>query len=167
MEKWDIYNKNLEKTGKTCIRGKYKLKENEYHLVVHIWLLTQDGKILLTQRSPKKEKDALKWECTGGSIVECEQPINGAQRELREEIGIELLKEDLHLFKKERRDYFNDFFFAYYSIVEENIIDKIKFTDGEVIDKKWVTIHEFSNLYNKEEIVNTLYYMKKEYDNII
>jgi cytidine deaminase len=45
MEEWDIYNKDLEKTGKTCVRGRYKLQENEYHLVVHIWLLTKDGKV--------------------------------------------------------------------------------------------------------------------------
>lgn len=163
MEEWDIYNKDLEKSGKTCIRGKYKLKENEYHLVVHIWLFTQDGKILLTQRSAQKETDPLKWECSGGSVLKGESPIEGALRELKEEIGINLLKENLHLFRQERRDYFNDFFFAYYAIVQEEIIEKIQFTDGEVIDKKWVTKEEFEELYDKGEIVNNLYYIKEEF----
>lgn len=163
MEEWDIYNKDLEKSGKTCIRGKYKLKENEYHLVVHIWLFTQDGKILLTQRSAQKETDPLKWECSGGSVLKGESPIEGALRELKEEIGINLLKENLHLFRQERRDYFNDFFFAYYAIVQEEIIEKIQFTDGEAIDKKWVTKEEFEELYDKGEIVNNLYYIKEEF----
>lgn len=166
MEEWDIYNKDLEKTGKTCIRGKYKLKENEYHLVVHIWLFTQDGKILLTQRSAQKETDPLKWECSGGSVLKGESSTEGALRELKEEIGIRLLKENLHLFKKERRDYFNDFFFAYYAIVQEEIIEEIQFTDGEAIDKKWVTKEEFKELYDKGEIVNTLYYIKEEFSKL-
>lgn len=60
-EKWDIYDKYMKKTGKTCIRGEYELKENEYHLVVHIWIITKQGKILLTQRSERKQIDPLKW----------------------------------------------------------------------------------------------------------
>ena len=143
MEKWDIYNPKLEKTGKSCIRGQYKLKENEYHLVVHIWLLTKEGKILLTQRTETKEKDPLKWECTGGSVLKGEIPIEGAIRELKEEIGIELWKEKLHLFRQERREHFHDFFFAYYAVVEEEILHQIHFQDGEVIAKKWVTKEEF------------------------
>lgn len=46
-EQWDIYDKNLNKTGKVCIRDEYKLKENEYHLVVHIWIISKEGKLLL------------------------------------------------------------------------------------------------------------------------
>lgn len=162
MEEWDIYDRNCEKIGKTCIRGKYQLQENEYHLVVHIWLFTQDGKILLTQRAPNKETAPLKWECIGGSIVKGENPIDGAIRELKEEIGIELKENDLHLFRQERREHYNDFFFAYYTIVPEEIINKIQFADGEVIDKKWVTIDEFINMLKKETVQN-IYYIKEEY----
>ena len=50
-------------------------------------------------------------------------------------------------------------------IKDEDILNKIKFTDGEAIDKKWVTRKEFNELYNKEEIVNNLYYIK-EFDNL-
>ena len=167
MEEWDIYNKELEKTGKTCIRGKYKLKENEYHLVVHMWLLTKDGKILLTQRSGTKQTAPLKWECTAGSIVKSEQPIEGAKRELKEEIGIELSEENLHLFRRERREQYNDFLFAYYSIVGEEIIDKIEFQDGEAIDKKWVTRKKFEEMYNEGETVKNIYYIKEEYKRIL
>ena len=167
MEEWDIYNKDLEKTGKTCVRGQYKLQENEYHLVVHVWLLTKDGKILLTQRSRKKESHPLKWEGPGGSVIKGEIPIEGAKRETLEEIGLDIPKEKFILFKQERRDYFNDFFFAYYIIVDESIIDEIKFLDNEVVDKKWVTIEEFNKMFDKGNIIKTLSYFKEEYYNIL
>lgn len=37
-EIWDIYDENRNLTGKTIKRAEYinKIKENEYHLVVHI-----------------------------------------------------------------------------------------------------------------------------------
>lgn len=168
MEEWDIYNKDLEKTGKTCIRGQYKLQENEYHLVVHVWLLTKDGKILLTQRSENKETNPLKWEGPGGSVIKGETPIEGAKRETLEEIGLDIPKEKFNLFKQERREKeFNDCFFAYYVVVEESIIDEIKFLDNEAVDKKWVTIKEFNKMFDEGEIIKTLNYFKNEYYNII
>ncbi len=164
MEEWDIYDRDLNKIGKTCIRGKYKLNENEYHLVVHIWLFTEDGRILLTQRSANKETAPLKWECNGGSVLKGETPIDGAIRELKEEIGIELKRNQLNVLKKERRDEdFQDFLFAYYAIVPEEIIDKIKFTDGEAVDKKWVTLEEFNKMYDNNETVKNIYYIQEEY----
>ena len=168
MEEWDIYNKDLEKTGKTCVRGQYKLQENEYHLVVHVWLLTKDGKILLTQRSREKETNPLKWEGPGGSVIKGETPIEGAKRETLEEIGLDITKESFCLFRQERRDHnFNDFFFAYYVLVEESIIDQIKFLDNEAVDKKWVTIEEFNKMFDDGEIIKTLCYFKDEYYNIL
>lgn len=162
-EKWDIYDKYMKKTGKTCIRGEYKLKENEYHLVVHIWIITKQGKILLTQRAETKQTDPLKWECTGGSVLKDEEPIDAALRETEEEIGIKLKKEELKLIKKERRDKnFQDFLFAYYVIKDEGIINKIKFTDGEVKDKKWVSKKKFEEMYNKGEALSNLKYIIEE-----
>jgi len=168
MEEWDIYNKDLEKTGKTCVRGKYKLQENEYHLVVHVWILTKDGKILLTQRSKDKETNPLKWEGPGGSVIKGETPIEGAKRETLEEIGLDIPKENFCLFRQERREKdFNDFFFAYYVIVEEDIINEIRFLDNEVVDKKWVTIEEFNKILDEGDVIKTLNYFKDEYYNIL
>ena len=168
MEEWDIYNKDLEKTGKICVRGQYKLKENEYHLVVHVWILTKDGRILLTQRSKDKETNPLKWEGPGGSVVKGEKPVEGAKREVFEEIGLDIPKEKFNLFRQERREKdFNDFFFAYYVIVEESIINEIKFLDNEAVDKKWVTIEKFNKMFDDGEIIKTLSYFKDEYYNIL
>lgn len=166
MEEWDIYDKELNKTGKTCVRGKYKLLTGEYHLVVHIWIFTKNGKILLTQRSENKETDPLKWEGQGGSVLKGESSLAGAKRETKEEIGLDLEDSQLKEFRRERRDHYNDFFVAYYAILDEEEIEKVQFTDGEVVAKKLVTIQEFNELFEKGEIVNNLYYMKEDYKKI-
>ena len=46
-ERWDILNEQGVLTGKTAVRGIGALKPGEYHLVVHIWILSDDGKILI------------------------------------------------------------------------------------------------------------------------
>ena len=167
MEEWDIYNQNIKKTGKIGIRGKYQFLPNEYHLVVHVWLLTKDGKILLTQRAKTKKIAPMKWECTAGSIIKGETTEEGALRELKEETGLLLEKQDLHLFRKEKRDHYNDIFFAYYAIVGEEIINQMKFEDGEVINKKWVTLDQFKEMLENKETVQNIYYIKEEYNRII
>lgn len=45
MEKWDLYAKYREKTGKEHIRGEM-IPEGFYHLVVHVWIRNRKGDIL-------------------------------------------------------------------------------------------------------------------------
>ena len=49
MEIWDILDENGNKTGRTIIRGE-KLEVDEYHLVVHIWIINSNGEILIQKR---------------------------------------------------------------------------------------------------------------------
>ena len=54
-EIWDIFDGNGEPTGKTTLRGRCYLKPGEYHLVVHIWIVSDEGKILIQRRSDDKK----------------------------------------------------------------------------------------------------------------
>ena len=92
MEYWDLYDKNRQKLNKIHLRGK-ELNEGEYHIVVNIWIINDQNKILLTKRHPNKIWP-LKWECTGGSVIAGEDSFTGAIREVEEEIGIRLKKEN-------------------------------------------------------------------------
>ena len=40
MEKWDLYDENGNKIGKTINRGE-KMESNEYHISVHIWIINK------------------------------------------------------------------------------------------------------------------------------
>ena len=87
MEKWDLYTKYREKTGKEHIRGE-KLPEDLYHLVVHIWIRNRKGEYLISQRSANRSANPLMWESVGGSVLKGESSVQGAIREVKEERGV-------------------------------------------------------------------------------
>ena len=86
MEKWDLYNAKREKSGITVCRGEI-IPKGLYHLSVSAWIVNQQGQYLLSQRHPKKQYP-LYWECTGGSVLSGETSLQGAIREVKEELGI-------------------------------------------------------------------------------
>ena len=85
MEKWDLYNAKREKQGLLC--SAEKISPKLYHLVVSVWIVNQQGQYLLSQRHPDKQYP-LYWECTGGSVLSGETSLQGAIREVKEELGI-------------------------------------------------------------------------------
>ena len=140
-ELWDLYDENRKKLDKKVYRGE-KLEDGEYHLVVNAWIRNCEGKYLMSKRSAKKNHPFL-WECTGGSVIKGEDTINGAYREVKEELGIDITSSDRVLIGTTKRYYLNnndilDVYLFFYNI---NIED-IKFTDGEVMDVKWMSKEE-------------------------
>ncbi len=87
MEKWDLYTKYREKSGKEQIRGE-KIPNGFYHLVVHVWIRNCKGEYLISQRSVSRPTFPLMWECVGGSVLMGESSIDGALREVKEEVGL-------------------------------------------------------------------------------
>lgn len=86
-ELWDIYDKCRQRTGKTIERGK-ELESGEYHLVVHIWPLNQQGELLIQKRQEHLAWRPGIWAATGGSAVVGEDAYQAARRELQEELGL-------------------------------------------------------------------------------
>ena len=84
-ELWDAVDREGRPLGFDLVRGE-PVPEGAYHLVVEIYAVTHDGRVLVTQRHPDKPW-GLHWEVTGGSVVKGESPLAGARRELREETG--------------------------------------------------------------------------------
>ena len=88
LEMWDSYNDKREKTGKVLLRC-VPVPKGLYHLTVSAWIVNSQGQYLLSQRHSQKTYP-LCWECTGGSVLAGEDSLNGAMREVREELGIML-----------------------------------------------------------------------------
>lgn len=157
MEIWDVYDKNRNRTKKTHVRGN-PLAIDDYHIVVHVWIMNNKSEILLTKRHPNKSHPNL-WECPGGSILAGETSLDGAVREVKEEIGIILSKSNGKLIKSERRDTYNDFYdvwlFNQYFEITETVLQK-----DEVSDIQWVTKSELEWMFNSNCIVPTLSYFK-------
>ncbi|MGM0878832.1 MAG: NUDIX hydrolase [Bacillota bacterium] len=158
MELWDLYDKNRIKTGRIHKRGT-PLAEGDYHIVVHVWIRNNKDEILLTKRHQDKTHPNL-WECTGGSILVGEDSMEGALREVKEEIGISLLRSNGKLAKSERRDIYNNFCDVW--LFDQSFeISETKLQQDEVSDIKWVTRSELDNIYSSNLLVPTLSYYNK------
>lgn len=164
MEKWDLYTKYREKTGKEHIRGE-KIPEGFYHLVVHVWIRNRKGEYLISQRSADRPAFPLMWECADGSVLKGENSIGGALREVKEEVGLDLEQKDGKLvFSKIRGSdvkyegkMFNDimdvWLFEYNGELQMGAA-----TAAEVAACKWMTVSEIRNLYEDKKMVHTLDY---------
>ena len=153
MEYWDLYDRNGNSLHKTQVRG--PTSDNEYHIVVNIWIKNEDDKIILTKRHPDKPWPN-KWECTGGSIIAGEDSISGAIREVKEEIGIEI--KDIRFIKRIIRDEYPDFLDVY--LCNENIkLEETKLQEGEVIDINWFTKEEVKKMVKNGELAEPLNYI--------
>ncbi len=142
-EIWDILNENGVPTGKTTVRGTDFLKPGEYHLVVHIWILSSDGKILIQQRSPKKKLMPGEWAATGGAAISGESSFTAASRELFEELGIPSTPKTLNkIFRLKRRNSFLDV----WTINCDIPIEKLKLQESEVAKAQWVTKSELEQM---------------------
>lgn len=87
METWDIYDKDRNLTDKQMKRGDI-FEQGAYHLVVHVCLFNQQGKMLIQQRQPDKDDWKNMWDITvGGSALAGETSQQAAEREVKEEIG--------------------------------------------------------------------------------
>ena len=156
----DIYDENKCKTGKTLIRHKEFLKDGEYILACQAIILNSKREILISKRSEFKEKFPLMWECNGGAVLNGETSIDGVVREIQEELGITLNKEDGIYIKTAKSNYrFKDI----YLFVKDIEIKDIKFTDKEAIAAKWVSIDEFVEMLKNGKFVPTLEFDEDDY----
>ena len=48
IEYWDVYDKNRNKIDKVVQRGE-NLNEDEYHIVVCVWIRNEEGKFLISR----------------------------------------------------------------------------------------------------------------------
>lgn len=163
MELWDVYDINRKFTGKVIDRhSDEKLKEGEYHLVVEAVIINFKGEILLNKRSKFKNKYPGMWECTGGSCIKGENSLQAILREIREELGIIFNESDAIFYKTLRNDNSKDFKDIW--LFRKNLeIKNLSYTDGEVVDSKWVNIDEFEKIINNKEIIPTIDFTKEDY----
>ena len=166
-EIWDLYDENRELPGKDHVRGE-QLPIDGYHLVVHVWIRNSKGEYLISQRSANRPTFPLMWECVGGSVVKGEDSIQGAIREAKEEVGVDLLPEKGQvLFTKTRKiiegKIFNDildvWLFEY-----DGEVDLSNATTDEVAQVTWMNRSQIKELFDVDMFVDTLEYFFTEVD---
>ena len=91
----DILTPEGKPTGKTALKSEAH-KNGWFHATAHIWLFTLDKKILLQKRALTKKVFPGIWDISvAGHIGAGEAILEGAKREMLEEIGLTLEDKDL------------------------------------------------------------------------
>lgn len=156
MEIWELYTEDGRPTGREHVRGE-PIPPGLFHLVVHVWLRNSRGQYLISQRAASRPSFPLMWECVCGSVIKGEDSRQGALREVREEVGIDLQGcTGRKLLTQVRRRF-------------GNIVDVWEFEcDGpaltenvpteEVAQSRWLSRDEIAELHEKGLLVSTLGY---------
>ena len=164
-EFWDIYDKNRKPTGRTVERGK-PMRQDEYHIVVNVWIKNSKGQWLISKRTANKHFPLL-WEPTGGSAVAGESSFDAALRETREELGIELDPKKGTLFTTALRQCkkFPDFLDVWV-FEHECSIKSVTLQPGETCGAMWATTAEIKQLAQNGEFVpqNVFPYLDKLFE---
>lgn len=148
----DIVTKEGLPTGKSALKSEIHLK-GYFHNTAHVWLYTKQGEILLAQRAASKSIYPLLWDVSVAGHVDASETIeHAAIREVKEEIGLDLIENNLHKIGVSEcfQSYPNgivDNEFHHTFISELNVeIKDLSLDKNEVEDVKLVNLHEFQNL---------------------
>lgn len=143
IEIWDVLDEKGRPTGKTTLRGQGVLKSGEYHLVVHIWIISSSGSFLIQRRAEDKKLMPGEWAATGGAAVSGEDSFTAAKRELFEELGIKSDRESLkRITRIKRRSSLLDVWAIVCDIPESELV----LQRSEVAEAKWVPKEELCEM---------------------
>ncbi len=134
-ELWDIYDIDRAKTGRTVFRGN-PMKPEDMHLVIHVCIFDDEGRMLIQQRQPWKTWGEY-WDVSvGGSALAGENSRAAAHRELLEELGIDIDFSSLRpTFTHNFENGFDDFY-----LVTKNVkTDELSLQKEEVKAAKWAS----------------------------
>ncbi|MEM9158936.1 MAG: NUDIX domain-containing protein [Verrucomicrobiota bacterium] len=129
IEYWDAFDAEERPLGWLLKRGE-SVPEGVYHLVSQIWVRNAKGEFLVQKRAEHLKHMPGLWASTGGSALE------GAARELKEEIGVEMSGEAFELVFKSRG---NDAIFYNWLAEWEGYSEALEFQLEEVSEVKWVS----------------------------
>lgn len=149
-EIWDLYDENRNLMGKQHFRGE-PLSEGEYHLVVHICIFNSENQLLIQQRQRFKEGWPGMWDFSaGGSACKGETSLMAAERETREELGLDLnLKTERPVFTIHFKEGFDD----YYIVTRSVDIETLTLQESEVAAVKWVDHQEATAMVATGEMI--------------
>jgi len=167
-EIWDVYDSERNFTGRTHRRAD-PMKHGDYHLVVHVWLQNSKGDFLISKRAPNKGYSNM-WECVGGSAIVGDDSITAAIREVKEEIGLDVKKENGNCLFTITRDsdvygsdicdiwLFKQDFDINDVVLQENETTDAKYATEEtirqmILNGEFIGFHYIENLFEKAKNV--------------
>ena len=99
MELIEIVDENGNFTGEVIDKEEAH-KRNLLHNEVAAFIINDKKQVLLQKRSADKRFDPNKWGLCAGHVDACEKLDDAMIREIKEEIGLDVSKKDLHPYKE-------------------------------------------------------------------
>ena len=160
----DVLDENGVKTGKIVTRSEVH-KKGLWHRSIAVAIVNDDNKVLMQQRSYKKDKNAGMWDISvAGHISTGQDALSAASREINEEVSIDLgfkvdIKDFRYMFsyRKEdiiREDYIERQFYDFFILRKNGLKEEdIKVQESEVEQVKLVNISELYQMLEKGALV--------------
>ena len=146
MEYLDIVDENNVLTGEKGERKQIHDK-NLWHRHVTSWIMNEKGEILLQKRAATKERNPNKWAKTGGHVDAGESVEEAIKREVKEEIGIDVDKNQLKVIDIHKSKNPNNKYFAYNFIFIINTkLEEFRLQEEEVAEVKYFSIGELEQI---------------------
>lgn len=138
----DEYN-NL--TGETIMKSKAH-REWIWHRTAHVWIYNSQKELLLQLRAAQKELYPSMWDISAaGHVPSEEEPIEGAIREIEEEIWLQIKEDELkfsHIYQVTARykEIINREFSYVYFLKYDGDINNLKLQKEELTDIKFMDL---------------------------
>lgn len=158
MEEYiDIVDEHGNRTGEAKTKAEIH-KNGHRHRTVHVWLLNENGQLLIQRRSSTVIYPNL-WDISSaGHISAGETPLQAAMRELREELGLIVAREDIgHLFViRGIRNVLKNGTYINHEINDVYLVrikgmPILKLQDEEVAEVKWVPWRELERIVESND----------------
>ena len=146
----DLFTKDRVPTGLTKKRSEIA-PEDFKHQVVHVCIFNSKNQMLIQQRTPDKKGWPNLWDFSiGGHVDAGETPIQGAMRELKEELGIDIdLSNERPFFTINFERGFDDFFL----IQAEPDLINLKLQVSEVQSVQWATLDQIKKMLQDKTFI--------------
>lgn len=151
VELLDIYDKNGSPTGRTIVRGDKNIifNDDEFIALSIIFIENDKGEFLIQKTSKEKLGE---YSSTGGHVNSGETPKDAIIREIKEELGIDISKDDI----VELGFLHFDMPLRYLFYLKKNIDLKDIVTQKDEVDfVRYMSIEKINEIINKDEMLKS------------
>ena len=156
-EFFDVLDEYGSKTGKVKARTDVH-RDGDWHKSVHIWIVYDKKEVLLQKRSPNKDSYPNMWDISSaGHLSAGDESIEGAIREIREELGVEVNPSQFKLIGIRKKSdkcsetFINNEFNDIYLLKLNLDIKNLKLQEDEVSEVKFIPLEEFKNMIKNRD----------------
>ena len=156
-EYFDILDENGNLTKKTKLRSEVH-RDGDWHKAVHIWIINENGDVLLQRRCATKDSNPNMLDISSaGHLSAGDNSLDGAIRELSEELGLEVSKEELKFIKTLKKSarytetFINNEFSDVYILRTNKSVDEMKFQESEISEIFYVPYKKFKQMVENKQ----------------